>query len=150
MYNRNRNKTGVSTNWDPVILRNPVVEITSATSNAIECKNKFKRADMKGEFIEGTVLYSVSKGGAIDVKYHFMPVKATGFLLEAGISFQVPLQYSEMRWIGNGPYPSYPGKSALDEFGFYHMNSGDINYQGNRSGIELLLLTNKVGNGFAI
>lgn len=55
-----------------------------------------------------------------------------------------------MRWNGNGPYPSYPGKSALDEFGFYHMNSGDINYQGNRSGIELLLLTNKVGNGFAI
>jgi beta-galactosidase len=38
----------------------------------------------------------------------------------------------------------------LDEFGFYHMNSSDINYQGNRSEVQLATMTDKNGNGFAI
>lgn len=150
LYVRERDKTGVSTNWDPFILKNPNVEVGSVSSNAIECNYKFERADKEGEYIEGTVTFSVSEKGSIEVKYHFEPVNGTAFFAEAGITFLVPLQYSEMRWIGNGPYPSYPGKSKLNEFGFYHMNSEDINYQGNRSDIDLMLMTDNNGNGFAI
>ena len=147
---RSRDKTGVETNWDPFILKNPVSKILKSTLNSIECEYRFERMDKKGEYLEGSIIYTVSDNGGIDVKYNFKPVNATAFLLEAGISFQIPHQYSEMRWIGNGPYPSYPGKSILDEFGFYHLNSADINYQGNRSDVQLLLMTNKNGNGFAI
>jgi len=57
---------------------------------------------------------------------------------------------TELRWAGMGPYPSYPGKEILNEFGIYHLNSADINYQGNRSGIEVAIISDKLGNGFAV
>lgn len=150
LYVRKMDKTGVSTNWDPYVLKKPKIEVVSADSNSVVCKYQFERLDKKGEFINGTVDISSSKEGLIDVSYHFEPENATALFIEAGITFLVPQQYSEMRWIGNGPFASYPGKSKLNEFGFYHMNSDDIDYQGNRSDIDLMLMTNAHGNGFAI
>lgn len=147
---REKDKSGVATNWNPFTLKNQANEVISKSLSSIECKYKFERLDKKGEFIEGSITYKVNDGGWIDVKYHFVPVNATAFLLEAGISMQLPIALTEMRWIGNGPYPSYPGKSMLDEFGFYHLNSSDLNYQGNRSDIQLMLLTDKNGDGVAI
>ena len=147
---RLKDSTGVSTNWNPPVLKNPVATVNSVSANVVQCNYKYERADKKGEFIQGSVIYTVSKGGWIDVKYNFTPVNTSAFFLEAGISFLVPNDFTEFRWIGNGPYPSYPGKSMLDEFGFYHMNSSDINYQGNRSEVQLATMTDKNGNGFAI
>ncbi len=147
---RLKDTTGVATNWEPSVLKNPVASVNLIPANAVECKYKYERVDKKGEFIDGSVIYNVSDGGWIDIKYSFTPVNATGFFPEAGISFLVPNNFSELRWIGNGPYPSYPGKSMLDEFGFYHLNSMDINYQGNRSNVQLVTMTDKNGNGFAI
>ncbi len=148
----NLRKDSASTlfNWFPNTLRNPESSVERLSPNTLKCKYKYERIDKKGEFIEGDVIYTLSDNGWIDVAYNFAPVKATGYLLEAGISFNVQANYSEMRWIGDGPYPSYPGKSMLDEFGFYHLNSNDLNFQGNRSNVELMLMTDKNGNGFVI
>jgi len=137
-------------NWFPNTLKNLESSVERISPNTLKCKYKFERIDKKGEFIEGSVTFKLSGSGWIDVEYNFTPVNATGYLLEAGISFQVPAGFSEMRWVGDGPYPSYPGKSMLDEFGFYHMNCEDMNFQGNRSNVELMLMTDKDGNGFAI
>jgi beta-galactosidase len=147
---RLKDTTGVSTNWDPYTLSNTQATVNSISQNKVQCNYKFERMDKKGEFIGGSVVYAMSDSGWIDVNYSFTPVNATAFFLEAGISFSVPADFSELRWIGNGPYPSYPGKSMLNEFGFYHLNSSDINYQGNRSNVRLLLMTDKNGNGFAV
>jgi beta-galactosidase len=138
-----------SVNWIPHTLKNPVTTIEKLSENALKCKYRYERIDKKGEFVEGYVIYSVSDNGWIDVTYDFTPLKANGYLLEAGISFHVPSIFSELRWIGHGPYPAYPGKSMLDEFGFYHLNSSDINYQGNRSNVQLMMMTDEKGNGFA-
>jgi beta-galactosidase len=137
-------------NWFPNTLKNKEFSVEKISANTLRCHYKFERTDKKGEFIEGLVLFKLSANGWIGVDYHFTPVNATGYMLEAGISFDVPAGYSELRWIGEGPYPSYPGKSMLNEFGFYHLNSGDLNFQGNRSNVELMMMTDKSGNGFAI
>jgi beta-galactosidase len=137
-------------NWFPNTLKDPESSFEWISNNTLKCKYKYERIDKKGEFIEGSVIYTLSENGWIDVTYHLAPVRATGYLLEAGISFLLPANYSEMRWIGDGPYPSYPGKSKLDEFGFYHMNCNDLNFQGNRSNVELMVMTDKNGDGFAI
>ena len=48
---------------------------------------------------------------------------------------------------GQGPYAGYPGKDALNEFGRFHLNRGDLDFQGNRRGVELAALVAPAGVG---
>ncbi|MEI7420468.1 MAG: glycoside hydrolase family 2 TIM barrel-domain containing protein [Prolixibacteraceae bacterium] len=143
-------KTGSLEPWDPYVLKNPKVRIENISPAQIKAYYSYERVGSDGEFINGTVDFQVSEAGFIEVSYDFKPSNAKGIFLETGISFLVPKIFTEFRWVGQGPYPSYPGKESLDEFGLYHLNSSDINFQGNRSGIQIAVITDKSGNGFAL
>ncbi|MDP4269440.1 MAG: hypothetical protein Q8909_04870, partial [Bacteroidota bacterium] len=73
-----------------------------------------------------------------------------GVSLEAGISFLLPASLTEFRWVGKGPYPAYPGKDRLDEFGFFHLNSADLNFQGNREDVDVAVLSDAQGKGIVL
>ena len=51
-------------------------------------------------------------------------------LPRVGISFQVPSQFSLLRWFGRGPYQSYPDKKSSEQFGLYNCRVHDnhVNY----------------------
>ena len=136
--------------WVPHILKNPKVTHENISSNQIRTHYNYERVASNGQFIDGEAVFTVSDSGWINVNYNFTPINANGIFLETGISFLIPLAFTEFRWIGQGPYPTYPGKKMLDEFGIYHINSSDINYQGNYSEIELAVISDQKGNGFAV
>lgn len=136
--------------WIPHILKNPKVDVKKISSNKIQVNYKYEREGSDGEFIEGIVNFAVSDAGFIEVNYDFKPVNAKGIFLETGLSFLLPKELTEFRWAGMGPYPSYPGKESLNEFGIYHLNCMDINYQGNHSGVEVAVISDRFGNGFAV
>jgi beta-galactosidase len=113
--NTRKDTSSAMFNWFPHILGNPVSKVEKVSTNAIRCKYKYERIDKRGDFIEGSVIYTVSDSGWINVDYNFVPVHASGVFLEAGLSFKVPVAFSELRWIGNGPYPAFPGKSTPEK-----------------------------------
>lgn len=47
-------------------------------------------------------------------------------------------------------FGAYPGKDKLDEFGFYHLNSSDLYFPGNRQRVKCAVFSDKKGNGFAL
>lgn len=141
---------GSSLPWFLPVLKKPNVSVQEISSSQIEVNYKYERGGSDGEFIEGIVRLKVTDTGLIEVNYDFKPINAKGIFLETGLSFLLPRELTEFRWTGMGPYPSYPGKESLNEFGMYHLNSSDINYQGNRSGVEVALISDKLGNGFAV
>jgi beta-galactosidase len=149
-FEKNSPKGSGNNNWDPAVLRSPVASVDAVSASLVKCNYKYERSDKKSQFIDGAIQFTLSGNGCINVNYNFKPENATGYFLEAGISFNVPAEYTEMRWIGDGPYASYPGKSMLDEYGFFHLNYEDLYFQGNRSNVQLMLFTDKNGNGFAI
>jgi beta-galactosidase len=148
--NLSRAKTGESPVWIPNVQTQPTVRMIASGRNERRMDYTFERQDQKGQFFTGIIDYVVSDSGRIDVNYSFIPKNAKGNLLEGGLSFLVPENLTEFRWVGKGPYASYPGKDRLDEFGFYHLNSADLNYQGNRSEVEIALFTDANGKGFAL
>jgi beta-galactosidase len=81
------------------------------------------------------------------VNYHYVPVRATGSFVEGGLAFAVPAAQSEFRWLGQGPYAGYPGKTRLNEFGLFHLNREDQYFPGNRRGVELAFLARPAGAG---
>jgi beta-galactosidase len=135
--------------WFPHYLKSPEVISKVTEKNKTTYTLSYRRGKSEQK-LEGTICYTQALNGGTEITYIFKPKNAKGFFLEAGLSFLVSSELTEFRWIGKGPFPSYPGKSALDEFGIYHMNYDDINYQGNRSGVKIALVTDKKGNGFAI
>jgi beta-galactosidase len=109
----------------------------------------YARPDAPDQSLQGEMRLLLRRDGSIGVSYEYKPVNAQGLLLEAGLSVVLPTA-TEFRWIGDGPFPGYPGKDALNEFGLFHLNREDLRYQGNRRHTELALLTDHAGRGVAL
>lgn len=101
----------------------------------------------------GNIHYDV-KSNKIGKATHFTcsltPDTTDTFLSELGIAFLLKPEIDRVQWIGNGPYPTYPGRFRAGRYGFWDMQKGDIYFEGNRRGVDAALLTDKEGNGILI
>ena len=84
------------------------------------------------------------------VKYHLTPDTTDTFLSELGIAFLLDQQIDRVQWIGNGPYPTYPGRYRAGRYGFWALQQGDLYFEGNRQGVDAAWLTDKNGNGLLL
>jgi len=122
----------------------------TADGIALRVRGHYARPDAPDQALDGELNLLVKANGAIEVSYDYTPSNGHGMLLEAGVSLVVPAAASEFRWLGAGPYAGYPGKDMLNEFGLYHLNRADLNFQGNRRRVELALLTSPSGTGVVL
>ncbi len=60
--------------------------------------------------IEAEITYTVSPQGIVNVDYALTPQNADGYMLEFGLGFETPEKVNTLKWLGNGPYWSYPGQ----------------------------------------
>ncbi len=135
--------------WDKHLLKSSQAEI-KAFDNSRLSVNPVYRADTTAfNRVTGEINYNFSEQGYIDVSYSLKP-QGEGESVEAGVSFLIPESFTEFRWIGKGPYEAYPGKERLSEFGFYHLNSADLYFAGNRQDVDCAVFSDKQGNGFIL
>lgn len=135
--------------WTPYLMKGSSIKSLTSSANGFTLSYDYLPDSAKNRCLQGSVAYDFSRPGAITIEYDLIPHGA-GKAPEAGISFQLPPELSEFRWIGRGPYAAYPGKSKLDEFGFYHLNANDLYFPGNRQDVELAVFSDGKGNGFVL
>ncbi|WP_345952117.1 glycoside hydrolase family 2 TIM barrel-domain containing protein [Mucilaginibacter sp. PAMB04274] len=135
--------------WDPFILTKPETQIKNFGANLIDVNYKFKPESPKDRVLAGDISYSLSDSGNIKVKYH-LAADAKEEATQTGLSFLIPASLTEFRWVGKGPYPAYPGKDRLSEFGIFHLNSNDLYFPGNRQKVSCAIFSDKKGSGFAL
>ena len=140
--------------WTSSFLHPATAPKTTAERNSegivLSVRGRYPRPDSPEQSLDGGLRLLVRTNGTIEADYDYVPVKGGGMLLEAGFALIVPASASEFRWVGSGPYAGYPGKDALNEFGIFHLNRADLNFQGNRRQVELSLLTGPDGAGVAL
>jgi beta-galactosidase len=140
--------------WTNAVLREATALVTSAARTAdgitLQVHGHYARPDAPGQALEGGMQLLVRPNGSIEVSYDYTPVNGQGLVLEAGLSLIVPTDAPEFRWLGAGPFAGYPGKDVLNEFGLYHLNRADLNFEGNRRAVELALLTDPAGTGLVV
>lgn len=140
--------------WNPYMLNAARVSdfATSSDGQAVSlgANCRFDRADVPGQSVSGRIETIVRPGGIVDVAYDLAPSDATGVFLEAGISFRLPRDLTEIRWLGGGPYASYPGNGELAERGVHATSAADLSFGGNREGVDLVAVTDKQGRGIGI
>lgn len=69
------------------------------------------------------------------------------FLSEVGVAYLLDKKIDRVQWIGNGPYPTYPGRQQANRYGYWQMQQGDIYFEGNRMGVDAAWFSDVEGNG---
>jgi len=137
--------------WGGSLLRDATDLKTDARQSPegieITVSGNYPRPDKPKESVSGGYKLLITRSGAIEVSYDYEPRNATGEMLEAGFALAAPAVQSEFRWLGQGPYASYPGKDRLDEYGIFHLNREDLYTPGNRREVELVSLASSSGVG---
>ena len=140
--------------WPASLLKSadqPSVRVSKkGTFVSISVSGRYPRTDDSDQMLNGGYEITVTPAGVLNIHYRYEPVDAKGNFAEAGLSVVMPSEFSEFRWIGDGPYPGYPGKERLNEFGLFHLNREDLYFQGNRRRTELAMLTTPAGAGIAL
>ncbi|MFT4176993.1 MAG: glycoside hydrolase family 2 TIM barrel-domain containing protein [Luteolibacter sp.] len=130
---------------------NPEVKVSEQGDRIqLSVSGTYPRPDEEGQSFVGGYRLEISATGVMTVSYRYVPTDAKGSLAEAGLTVVVPEDLTEFRWIGQGPYASYPGKDRLNEFGIFHLNREDLRFRGNRRQTELALLSTPAGEGLAM
>lgn len=88
--------------------------------------------------------------GGIKLDYSLAPQTKGKLLLEGGLAFLLDTKIKHLQWLGFGPYASYPGKQSANDYGVHDITVGDLYFEGNRMGIDVLLCSDSIGNGFAV
>jgi beta-galactosidase len=132
-------------------LQTPHVTATEkAGAIHLEVSGKYPRPGAPEQLFVGGYQADISPAGVLTIHFAYTPTDAKGAFAEAGLSLVLPAAMTEFRYIGDGPYPGYPGKDRLTDLGRFHLNHDDIRFQGNRRHTEVALLTTPSGGGIAL
>jgi beta-galactosidase len=149
-----KQRDGESTHWRGELLREVTGLKTTAQKTSdgvlVTVSGTYPRPGAPEQGVEGEYRLLFRSSGVAEVNYQYVPVRAGGAFVEAGLALAVPAAQSEFRWLGQGPYASYPGKDRLDEFGLFHLNREDQYFPGNRRWVELAFLANPYGAGILL
>lgn len=141
-------------NWLPHLLApteaGPLEESVSGGTLELSRRFTFVRGDYPEQSVVGIVRCTLAGNGAVRVDYDFDARKATGIWLEAGLSFAAPEAASELRWIGRGPYATYPGKNLLGTYGRHALHRDDLYFEGNRQETAAALFIGPDGDGLCL
>ncbi len=129
--------------WNPYLLDSPTLLSSKVTGNrdsvTIEARYRWNRAEKPGQWVEGNVIYTLLPGDVLRVGYDLKPVNGTGSFLEFGLGFALAGDYSVFKWVGEGPYASTPGKTAMNERDAWALHRDDLRFPGNRAGVDFSL-----------
>ncbi|NPU98001.1 MAG: hypothetical protein HPY51_12395 [Candidatus Omnitrophica bacterium] len=100
--------------------------------------------------LRAQVDYLFSPFGYCDVRFIFDTEMIHGSFLETGLAFLVPSTLDQVAWLGNGPYPSWPGQEALSSWGMFYINPLNRLQPGNRSHVNVLSFRDANGFGLGI
>ncbi len=135
--------------WEPAILKNAKLEKMSyyetAEDKFLMTIYEFHRPDNPKETILLSNILTIKQDGSIDYHYELNVQDCTDYFLELGVTFLFSPIYNTIKWLGDGPYNSYPHKHELAIRGFYSMpKSNTYIFEGNRAKVDVIALK---GNG---
>lgn len=95
-------------------------------------------------------IQSAAIDGGEEISFTMTPDTADVFRSELGLAYLLDPGIDRVQWIGYGPFASYPGRHQANRYGLWAKHMDDLYFEGNHSGIDAALLTDKEGNGILI
>lgn len=86
-------------------------------------------------------------GNAHKYSVSLSPKPGDRFLSELGVGFLLDSKIDRVQWIGRGFIPTYPGRFRGADYGFWALHKDDLYFEGNRMGVDAVILTDEQGEG---
>ena len=147
---RDRHYGGENYFWDPFLIQADDIHIQETGEGFSVAATYWRNYPYVTEHLRADYRFQPLGGRACRLDFELVPVTATGYFLEAGVSWILPEGMDGFQWIGDGPLAVYPDRNGDEHFGIHRMVRGDLHFNGNRSGVQLALVTDAAGNGLAL
>lgn len=141
-------------NWNPYLLK-PVVEKFSVQKKdggilaTLFCRWN-RNNEISDQYVSGEVNIFFAPNEKIQFDYNLKPSQnSKGNFLESGLTLEIGSSFHQFSWLGDGPYSSTPGKSALSERNIWRLHRDDIHFNGNKKNVDIGIVTNE-NQGIAI
>lgn len=90
-------------------------------------------------YIEGDIRIIPEKDGTTHISYTLTPSDSIdGKFLDFGLAIKLPKDYTDVAWLGYGPFSHTPGKTAFNNRDIWKLHKNDIRFYGNRADVDLL------------
>ena len=90
-------------------------------------------------FVDGNISVMLTKDGTATIDYTLTPSDSIGgHFLDYGLAFQLPKEYDQVAWTGQGPFSQTPDKTAYNNYGMWQLHRDDIRFYGNRADVGLI------------
>lgn len=90
-------------------------------------------------YIDGDISIRTAKDGTVTIDYTLTPSDSIGGkFLEYGLTMIMPAEYTDVAWLGQGPFSQTPDKTAYNNRDTWQLNKDDIRFYGNRAEVDLM------------
>lgn len=92
-------------------------------------------------YIDGDITIATDKQGTVSVNYTLIPSDSIGgHMLDYGLAFTMPADYTQVAWLGQGPFSQTPDKTAYNNRDLWQLHRDDIRFDGNRADVDLMTI----------
>ncbi len=126
--------------WSPYLLKASSCT-TKKRKDGYTMTCRWEQPGKAKNYIDGNIQITTDKNGTVTVEYTLMPSDSIqGKLLDYGLAATLPSEYTDVAWIGQGPFSHTPDKTAYNNRSLWQLNKNDIRFFGNRGEVDLMAL----------
>ena len=125
--------------WFPYLLEASDLKVKKQKgSYHITCR-WYRERVKREEYIGGDILLATDKQGTVSIDYTLTPSDSVKrHMLDYGLAFTLPEEYTQVAWLGRGPFSQTPDKTAYNNRDTWQLHRDDIRFEGNRADVDLM------------
>lgn len=133
-----------------LLQRGPLVRVGRKATLAETMRVKDLRVERYLQPLDNPYVKAEVTTSGSQVRYTLAPDTTRRFLSEVGVAYLLDKTIDRVQWIGNGPFPTYPGRRQANRYGIWSMQKDDLYFEGNRMGVDACWLSDASGRGILI
>ena len=124
--------------WSPKVLTPASARVRERTAHRIVCGYVYEPTNAVAARVDAEVAFDLLPD-RVRVSYALVQ-NVDRKVFETGLAFAFRQRNVRFEWVGLGPYETYPGTTALSNFGVWSLGTKDLRFVGNRHGTQILRL----------
>ncbi len=123
----------------PVYIVKPSKVKVKRTNDGYSLQCRWVNPQDEQNFFVGNIHIATDRQGTVDMTYSISPSDSIkGHFYDLGITFSLPIEYTDVKWIGKGPFSHTPDKTEYNHRAVWQLNKDDLRFYGNRGEADIL------------
>ena len=124
--------------WFPYLLESSALKVKKQ-KGVWHLTCRWQLENNPDNYVDGDIRVATDKQGTVTIDYTLTPGDSVRLhILDFGPAFQLPEEYTQVAWLGRGPFSQTPDKTACNNRDIWRLHRDDIRFDGNRADVDLM------------